>query len=260
MPVDGVVDSRFNHDGPRQRMKRILFLSLALTLSLSKSLNAQLPQASADLVAKLGAWELEQQAALQKAVETKRAEVAALLEKQLQETSASGNLEEALAIRKEIERLSPATLQPASAPPAPGSKFPADAVEFKGRHYKVLGAGNSWSEAKKQCSELKGRLAMPASEEENTFLMELAKKAGFSMLWLGASDERREGKWISEGKEITYTNWDAPDQPNNAGQVEHFAVIHSMTSGLWWDFPDDPLAYPRFSGKVIPGVICQWDE
>jgi len=241
-------------------MIRNLLLPLVLTLSLSTPLSAQLPQASADLVEKLAVWELEQQAALQKAVETKRAEVAALLEKQLQETSASGNLEEALAIRKEIERLSPAPVKSAPAPPAPGSKFPADAVEFKGRHYKVLGAGSSWSEAKKQCSELKGRLAMPASDEENAFLVELAKNAGFKMLWLGASDERREGKWISEGKEIVYANWDAPGQPNNAGRVEHFAVIYSMTSGLWWDSPDDPLAYPGFTGKVIPGVVCQWDE
>jgi len=219
-----------------------------------------LPRATADLVDKPGVRELEQQAAFQKAIENKRAEVAAALEKHLRETTASGNLEAALAIGKEIERLSPAPAKSSPAQSAPGSRFPTGAVDFKGRHYKVLGPGRTWSEAKKQCSELKGRLAMPASEEENTFLMEMAKRAGFSMLWIGASDERREGIWTSEGKEVTYTNWGAPDQPNNAGGVEHFAVIHSMTSGLWWDFPDDPLAYPRFSGKVIPGVICQWDE
>ncbi len=201
-------------------MTRILLLPLILTWILSQPLSAQLPQPSADLLAKLGAWELEQQEAFKTSVADKRVGVVALLEKHLQETTASGNLDGALAIRKEIERLSPTPAQP-----TPDIQFPPGAVEFKGRHYKVLAAGNSWSEAKKQCDALKGRLALPSSEEENAFLKDLAKKAGFKMLWLGTSDERREGKWISEGKEITYTNWEAPTQPNNANGVEHFAVI-----------------------------------
>lgn len=187
----------------------------------------------------------------------KRAGVATMLESHLQQATASGNLDEAVAIRNEIEKLSPPA--PAPAPPAPDPRFPEGTVEFGGRHHKVLGPGTSWSEAKKQCEALKGRLAMPTSAEENAFLIELSKKAGFKTLWLGATDERREGKWTSEGKGITYSNWDAPGQPNNADGVEHYAVIHSMTSGLWWDFPDDVVAHPRLTGKAIPGVICQWD-
>ena len=66
---------------------------------------AQLPKDSQDLISKLTNWELDRQAELQKEIEAKRSEVIEVLKKHLRTTTKAGNLEGALAIRKEIERL-----------------------------------------------------------------------------------------------------------------------------------------------------------
>ncbi|HRQ89347.1 MAG TPA: SUMF1/EgtB/PvdO family nonheme iron enzyme, partial [Bacteroidia bacterium] len=181
------------------------------------------------------------------------------------ELTKARRLEEALAVKAHREGnlgKGPGAAAPAPKPDgvSPGRRFPVGTVAFNGRHFKVLGPAKTWNDARKQCKALDGRLAMPESAEENAFLMGLAKEAGLRMLWLGATDERIEGKWTSEGKEVKYSNWDAPVQPNNGGGVEHYAVIHSLTTGRWWDFPDDPIAYPNLTGRTIPGAICQWDE
>jgi len=77
--------------------------------------SAELPPESAELTKKLRDWELEQQVELQQRIRTKRSEVAELLRKQLEVSTKAGDLDGALSIRKEIEKLTgPPTGNPTS--------------------------------------------------------------------------------------------------------------------------------------------------
>ncbi len=226
-------------------MRLILFLVLHLLPGLAF---AQLPPSATELIEKLADWEAEQKAILQKNVDAKRSEVMALLTRQLQEVTAAGNLDAAMAIQNEIKRLDPAPTNP-----YPGS------TAFNGHFYKLLPEVSTWHEAQKLCEEMGGQLAMPASAEENEFLIEMARAAKLKALWLGATDEKREGVWVWNGSKIEYSNWDTKEgQPNNAKGVEHYPVIISFATGRWWDFPSYPLAHPDLTGKKVPSAICQW--
>ena len=84
-------------------MKKLL---LTLSICLPLVAVAQLPDRTSTLVKKLNEWELEKKALLQKEIEAKRAEVIKVLQQHQQETTKDGDLEGALAIKAEIERLS----------------------------------------------------------------------------------------------------------------------------------------------------------
>ena len=78
-----------------------------LTFVFTLPLLAELPKESLTLVEKLEEWEGKQQSELDSKIAIKRAEVVKVLRKQLESTTKSGELEGALAIREEIERLEP---------------------------------------------------------------------------------------------------------------------------------------------------------
>ena len=67
--------------------------------------SAELPRESSELIKKLDDWEKQQREELKKKITEKRAEVSALLRAQLERTTKSGDLEGALAIKEELERL-----------------------------------------------------------------------------------------------------------------------------------------------------------
>ena len=73
---------------------------------------AELPNESAELIKKLSDWELELQVELKDKIKTKRSEIVEILEKHLDSTTRAGDLEGAISLKKEIERLQ-ATLQSA---------------------------------------------------------------------------------------------------------------------------------------------------
>ena len=224
--------------------------------------SAQVPAPSATLLEKLSAWELEQQVALQQATEKKRAEVAAILQQHLLEATKAGDTAAAQAIGKEIERLLPSNRPLRPAPPLSKPEahpFPPDAVEFQGHHYRLYSELLTWEAASKACKKLKGNLALANSNEENAFLVELAAQHHASAVWLGSTDRKREDEWIAyDGTPLTFTNWE-PGQPNNAHDVEHWAVL-IIRSKRWWDYPEDPLEHPRLTGAGRPVYVCEWDE
>ncbi len=99
----------------------------------------QLPESSAQLIKKLGDWELEKQAALEKEIAEKRAAVAKSLEAQLIEVTKSGDLDGALAIKAEIERLTlPAKSTEQKAKGAPGGDLNSDAEMSKSKFAQEL--------------------------------------------------------------------------------------------------------------------------
>ncbi len=110
----------------------------------------ELPENAQELITKLNNWELDQQAELQQRIKAKREEVIKVLERMLQETTKTGDLDGAIAIKGEIERLHPPTESQVStqqsAPPlgSPASK----AVELVGDHVELEGGLNKRKDSK----------------------------------------------------------------------------------------------------------------
>ncbi len=169
----------------------------------------------------------------------------------------------------ELSKPAPAARTKARQPSArrPGNRravihHPAYAKEFHGKFFKVFPYQLSWHEAQLKCLELGGHLAVVKSEDENQFLMSQMKSQGVSVVWLGATDEKVEGRWVwVDGEPLRYSNWN-PTQPNNKQGLEHYMIMMAGNSvaisrgaqdGKWHDQPNN-------SAQWSPGFICQWEE
>jgi hypothetical protein len=135
--------------------------------------------------------------------------------------------------------------------------IPADARAFSGKHYKLFTEQMSWHEARDQCKQMGGHLVIVKNESENNFVRSLLDDARLGSAWLGATDEKVEGKWVwVDGSEMTYANWN-DGQPNNVhdGRDENYLIMVASRVGTWWDY----LEFDRI--KVFqPGFVCQWDD
>ena len=137
-------------------------------------------------------------------------------------------------------------------------QFPRATAEFGGHHYKVFWERRTWQEAKKRCEELGGHLACVQSREENDFLTKLTEGKG---VWLGGTDEAKEGEWRwVTGAKPTYANW-GPTQPNNGGRLgrQHYLWMSyrrlddaEKHIGQWDDLFDDGLG-------LVHGFVCEWE-
>jgi serine/threonine protein kinase len=131
---------------------------------------------------------------------------------------------------------------------------PTDAKVFQGKFYRLFPEKMSWHDARSRCQELGGHLAVVTNDEQNRFLTSLARERGIEMAWLGATDERVEGRWVwVDGTPMRYNSWDVElKQPNNKQGLEHYLVLLVSRRGLWSDQPNQP-------DQHSPGFICQWD-
>lgn len=59
--------------------------------------------------------------------------------------------------------------------------------------------------------------------------------------WIGGSDDAGEGKWVwvSDASEIKYPNWNT-NQPDNAGNVEHFMSLMESDNNYGFRWNDKP--------------------
>ncbi|MBQ7220795.1 MAG: C-type lectin domain-containing protein [Synergistaceae bacterium] len=120
---------------------------------------------------------------------------------------------------------------------------------YDGHWFKCFDELKTWHEAKAACEALGGHLATSTSAEKNEFLADLVGKAeatlgGNRQVWLGATDEEREGtwKWVT-GEDWNYTNW-RTGQPDNAGGKEHYLHFNWGERGKWNDYlPTVRLGY-----------------
>jgi serine/threonine protein kinase len=138
--------------------------------------------------------------------------------------------------------------------------WPDDAIAQGKKRFKFYGEHLTWTEARRKCEALKGRLASVHSTEQNELLQNLMKGTAFGGAWLGGNDLEKEGRWVwSDGSVINYSNWDQK-QPNDSGPSgeDYLLLLHRRKSGVWWDQPDT-------SGWGLPagfkvGFICEWDD
>jgi hypothetical protein len=126
----------------------------------------------------------------------------------------------------------------------------AEAQFFQGHWYQAFGRKVSWHEARRICEEMGGYLACIESDAEQRFVADLA---GGRYLYLGATDEYREGSWEwINGEPVTYSCW-MDGQPNNYGGNEHYLATYD--EGMWVDVADEG------EGFWMPtGFLCEWDR
>lgn len=143
--------------------------------------------------------------------------------------------------------LSPAQ-QPAP-PPKPPLGLPKDAKYFNGKWYAVILEKVNWAVAQSRCKLHGGQLAIVPDEATGTFIKSLTKLR----VWLGATDEKVEGKWVwVDGQDMTYSQWEATE-PSNDGGKENY--LRTSPAGRWADAPKDWDAYKEFP---VIGYICEW--
>ena len=134
--------------------------------------------------------------------------------------------------------------------------IPGDARRFAGKLFKVFREEMSWQAARIRCEELGGSLAVVGDADENRFLMSLIAAEGLNEAWLGASDERAEGRWVwVDGTEMRYEAWDSGQPTNRStwGSVEHYLLMAAARGGPWNDVPNGGERGSH------PGFVCQWE-
>ncbi|MEM9281129.1 MAG: C-type lectin domain-containing protein [Verrucomicrobiota bacterium] len=184
-------------------MKRPLLILSAIFVPIAAP--CELPEGAATMVSKLAAWELDKQAELQAELQKKRDEVISVLEREMESTTRAGDLEGALAIKAEIERLrkpgianknSDDAMAPTEAKGPPGN-----AHRGKDSHYLWVDKSMSWEEARKTCEEMGGHLVCISDEKEwleiREYQQELDRET--TRFWIGLfrdPDNENEFSWL----------------------------------------------------------------
>ncbi|MDA0833414.1 MAG: SUMF1/EgtB/PvdO family nonheme iron enzyme [Planctomycetota bacterium] len=133
---------------------------------------------------------------------------------------------------------------------------PADAAVLNGHSYKFFSEVLTWREAKARCEEMGGHLATIESDAENNLVADLAENSipnrnAMDGVWIGATDEHKEGewKWI-DGSPLSFTKW-GPGQPSNKQDAEHYLLLY-LAKREWSDQPLKSLQHMTY-------FVCEWD-
>ena len=97
---------------------------------------------------------------------------------------------------------------------------------------------HTWSEAKRLCQEMNGRLLEVRTEEELWEAGRIRSEIGLAF-WLGGSDERVEGdwRWQSDEGRIDMSQFWLPDQPNGGRRDNCLLMGWSVGSFGFADYP-----------------------
>ena len=107
--------------------------------------------------------------------------------------------------------------------------------KFRDHYYLVVERRMTYEHAREWAKKHGGHLTSIADRAENEFVVGMAKLTLKEHIWIGGSDEVREGVWAWEdGSPWRFTNWDT-NEPNNAKRHENRASIAG--SGRWNDVP-----------------------
>ena len=117
---------------------------------------------------------------------------------------------------------------------------------YNGHGYELVPDPVPWHIAKKKAEDEGGYLVVITSPQENEYVIELIKKStkgDFADVWLGLTDEKKEGEWRwVNGEKMTFNKWQ-PNQPDNAGywagSENCVHLQHSQTGFGWNDYSGD---------------------
>ncbi|MDP6635320.1 MAG: C-type lectin domain-containing protein [Phycisphaerae bacterium] len=125
-------------------------------------------------------------------------------------------------------------------------------ASFKGHTYLTINSNANWKEANELCRKMGGHLAYIETAEELVFLT----KASRGRIWVGATDEHKEGDWRwGNGKPVSKALWGEPNPSNTRGS-EHYAVLATHKGKRLLN--DVPLKSGVDLAFVI-GFICEWE-
>lgn len=136
---------------------------------------------------------------------------------------------------------SPVSPSAKGAPPPKGAPITCavDGQRFKAGPLEICAHASllNFADAQESCRKSGGHLAVIHNVEENEALLKaLGSPIGpVDALWIGATDETREGHFLwTSGEPATFSNWNS-GEPNNAG-TENCATWIAAT-GKWNDAP-----------------------
>ncbi len=101
----------------------------------------------------------------------------------------------------------------------------------------VVEGGFDWIEAKEDAEKRGGHLATITNSAEGLifFDMLMEKYSAIPCLWLGASDEKQEGKWTwVTGEPWDYENW-RTGEPNNSNNEDYLQIWGTNAYQAWMD-------------------------
>lgn len=112
---------------------------------------------------------------------------------------------------------------------------PAAEITYGNKVYRFYTAGIPYALAERYCKELGGNLVKIESEEKNNVIAQKVKELN-KTFYIGASDEREEGKFVwRDGSAVTYTNW-SKNEPNNAADCGGENYVQMYANGKWNDY------------------------
>lgn len=134
------------------------------------------------------------------------------------------------------------------------AKAGPDAWQFNKHTYKVFREQHGWHAAKQHCEQFGGHLAIIEDAAEQKAVATQLANMGLveKRFWIGASDEKQEGKWEwVNGGAVQFSNW-AGSEPNNSASREHFLEMKITQNGqpVWNDL----------QGGHTLWFICEWDN
>ena len=119
--------------------------------------------------------------------------------------------------------------------------------------YERIDSRMTWSDAKEYCEDSDGYLATITSRDENDFIYDELARDESSNIWLGGTDESREGswRWVTD-EEWDYENWSS-GRPNDRNDGEDYLTFNSNHSRRW---DDNGLPHSDSRKKFI----CEYNE
>jgi formylglycine-generating enzyme required for sulfatase activity/tRNA A-37 threonylcarbamoyl transferase component Bud32 len=132
-----------------------------------------------------------------------------------------------------------------------GSLSPPDTTAFADHHYKFFPQPLGWTDAKKRCEQMGGRLAIVDTPAVQAFLQNL--KGENMTAWVGGSFQTESGDWEwLDGKSI---DGGRISQPAPAGS-DYLFLSHS---GNLAPRPESGVV-EGVRLRMVQGFICQWDR
>lgn len=127
---------------------------------------------------------------------------------------------------------------------------PAAEITYGNKVYRFYTAGIPYALAERYCKELGGNLVKIESEEKNNVIAQKVKELN-KTFYIGASDEKEEGKFVwRDGSAVTYTNW-SQNEPNNAADCGGENYVQMYANGKWNDYTGQ---------NVDVGFIAEFDK
>ena len=135
-------------------------------------------------------------------------------------------------------------------------------TEHKEHSYMFFTADVSWEEARNQCLELGGHLAVVSNVEELNDIITLCGENGIRKVWLGCHREGDNLVW-ENNETVDFYAWGKgePSLYDTGDMVSEDYLLLWYFNGAWVynDSRNDPVRdYPdMYSGQI--GYICEFD-